>query len=82
MTLSLRQINKVDHQFQRLETIMSTAFNDLTTYFKHQWLYGVVPMQMWNFHTTLRRTNNLSEGKLYFFPFFFILNRDHKLSGF
>ena len=71
MTLSLGQINEVDHQFQRLETMMSTAFSDLTTYFKHQWLYGVVPMQMWNFHTTLHRTNNISEGKPYFFSFFF-----------
>ena len=71
MTLSLRQINEADHQFQRLETMMSMAFSDLTTYFKHQWLYGVVPTQMWNFHTTLHRTNNLSEGKPYFFPFFF-----------
>ena len=82
MTLSFRQINEADHQFQRLETMMSMAFSDLTTYFKHQWLYGVVPTQMWNFHTTLHRTNNLSEGKPYFFPFFFILNRAHKLSGF
>ena len=70
MTLSLTQINEADHQFQSLEATMSTAFSDLTTYFKHQWLYGVVPMQIWNFHTTLYRTNNLSEGKPYFFPFF------------
>ena len=70
MTLSLRQINEADHQFRRLKTMMSMAFSDLTTYFKYQWLYGVVPTQMWNFHTTLHRTNNLSEGKLYFFPFF------------
>ena len=70
MTLSLRQINEADHQFQRLETTMSTAFSDLTTYFKHQWLYGVVPTQMWNFHTTLHRTNNLSQGRLFFFLFF------------
>ena len=71
MTLSVRQINEADHQLQRLERIMSTAFSDLTTYFKHQWLYGVVPAQMWNFHTTLHRINNLSEGKPYFFHFFF-----------
>ena len=70
MTLSLRQIDETDHQFQRLKTMMSTAFSDLTTYFKYQWLYGVVPTQMWNFHTTLHRTNNLSEGKSYFFPSF------------
>ena len=70
MTLTLRQINEADHQFQRLKTIMPTAFSDLTTYFKYQWLYGIVPTQMWNFHTTLHRTNNLSEGKLHFFPFF------------
>ena len=76
------QINEVDHQFQCLETMMLTAFSYLTTYFKHQWLCGVVPMQMWNFHTTLHRTNNLSEGKTYFFPFVFTLNRKHKLSGF
>ena len=71
MTLSLGQINEVDHQFQRLETMMSTAFSDLTTHFKHQWLYGVVLTQMWNFHTTLHRINNLSEGKPYFFLFFY-----------
>ena len=35
MTLSLRQINEADHQFRRLETMMSTAFSDLATYFKH-----------------------------------------------
>ena len=70
MTLSLRQIDETDHQFQLLKTMMSTAFSDLTTYFKYQWLYSVVPTQMWNFHTTLHRTNNLSEGKSYFFPFF------------
>ena len=28
MTLSLRQINEDDHQLQRLERIMSTAFSD------------------------------------------------------
>ena len=81
MTLSLRQINEADHQFQHLETMMSTAFSDLTTYFKHQWLYGVVLTQMRNFHTTLHRINNLSEGKPYFF-LFFILNREHRLPGF
>ena len=70
ITLSLRQINEADHQLQRLETMMSTAFSDLTTYFKHQRLCDVVPTQMWNFHTTLHRINNLSEGKPYFFPFF------------
>ena len=70
MTLSLRQINEADHQFRRLETMMSTTVSDLATYLKHQSLYGVVPTQMWNFHTTLYRTNNLSEGEPYFFPFF------------
>ena len=82
MTWSLRQIYEADHQFQRLGIMMSTTFSDLTTYLKHQWFEGVVPTQMWNFHTTLHRTNNLSAGKPYFFPFFFILNREHKLSGF
>ena len=48
MTLSFKQINEADHQFQLLETMMSTAFSDLTTYLKHQWLYGVVPTPMWN----------------------------------
>ena len=52
MALSLMPINEVENQFQRLETIISTALSDLITYFKHQWPYGVVPMQIWNFHTT------------------------------
>ena len=46
MTLNLRQINEADNQFQRLGTMMSTAFSDLTTYFNHQWLYDVFPTQM------------------------------------
>ena len=36
MTLSFKQINEADHQFQLLETMISTAFSDLTTYLKHQ----------------------------------------------
>jgi hypothetical protein len=37
--------------------------NGLLSYFKNQWLFGVVPMQMWNFHDVSHRTNNTSEGK-------------------
>jgi hypothetical protein len=46
MALSLMPIDEVGSQFQRLETIMPTSLGDLLLYFKHQWIYGVVPIQM------------------------------------
>lgn len=63
MALSLMPINEVENQFKRLQTIMSTSLDDLLLYFKHQWMYGVVPIEMWNFHNVDHRTNNTSEGK-------------------
>jgi hypothetical protein len=73
MALSLLPIDEVANQFQRLHAIMPTPLNDLLSYFKHQWMYGVVPIQMWNFHDISHRTNNTSEGEeisnLYLFHF-------------
>ncbi|CAF4759282.1 unnamed protein product, partial [Rotaria sp. Silwood2] len=63
MALSLMPINEVESQFQRLETITSTSLGDLLLYFKHQWVHGVVPIQMWNFFDVHHRTNNTSEGQ-------------------
>jgi hypothetical protein len=63
MALSLIPIDEVRSQFQRLQTIMPTSLNDLLLYFKHQWMYGVVPLHMWNFFDVNHRTNNTSEGK-------------------
>lgn len=37
--------------------------SSLFAYFEHQWMYGVVPMLMWNFHKSIHRTNNNSDGK-------------------
>ncbi|CAF3068902.1 unnamed protein product [Rotaria sp. Silwood2] len=62
MTLSLMSINAVENQFQRLQTIMSTSLSDLLLYFKHQWMHGVVPIRMWNFHNVNHRTNKTSEA--------------------
>ncbi|CAF3596017.1 unnamed protein product [Rotaria socialis] len=63
MALSLMPITEIDNQFQRLQTIMATSLSDLLVYFQHQWMHGVVPMHMWNFHHVKHRTNNTSEGK-------------------
>ena len=63
MALSMMPIDQVESQFQRIQTNMSTSLNGLLSYFKHQWMCGVVPMQMWNFHTVKHRTNNTSEGE-------------------
>jgi len=63
MALSLMPIDEVQSQFKRLETIMSTSLGDLLLYFKNQWVDGVVPMKMWNFHNVIHRTNNTSEGE-------------------
>ncbi|CAF1539602.1 unnamed protein product, partial [Rotaria sordida] len=62
MALSLMPNNEVENQFQRLQTIMSTSLSDLLLYFKHQWMHGVVPIRMWNFHNVNHRTNNTSEA--------------------
>ncbi|CAF4668553.1 unnamed protein product, partial [Rotaria socialis] len=62
MPLSLMPITEIDNQFQRLQTIMATSLSDLLVYFQHQWMYGVVPMHMWNFHNVKHRTNNTSEA--------------------
>ncbi|CAF4941082.1 unnamed protein product, partial [Rotaria socialis] len=62
MALSLMPITEIDNQFQRLQTIMATSLSDLLVYFQHQWMYGVVPMHMWNFHNVKHRTNNTSEA--------------------
>ncbi|CAF4422128.1 unnamed protein product [Rotaria magnacalcarata] len=62
MALSLMPMDQVESQFQRLQTIISTSLGDLLSYFKHQWMYGVVPLQMWNFHDVIHRTNNTSEA--------------------
>ncbi|CAF3977882.1 unnamed protein product [Rotaria sp. Silwood1] len=64
MALSLMPMDQVDNQFQRLQSIMSTSLSDLLLYFKHQWMYGVVPIQMWNFYSVDHRTNNTSESEL------------------
>ncbi|CAF3522798.1 unnamed protein product [Rotaria socialis] len=61
MASSLTPIDEVKNQFKRLQTIMSTLLGDLLLYFKHQWMYGVVPIEMWNFHNVDHRTNNTSE---------------------
>lgn len=63
MALSLMPIDEVECQFQRLQTIISASLNDLVSYFKHQWVHGVIPIRMWNFHDADHRTNNTSEGK-------------------
>jgi hypothetical protein len=63
MALSLMPIDEVRSQFQRLQTIISSSLNSLILYFKNQWVYGVVPIQMWNFHNVDHRTNNTSEGE-------------------
>ncbi|CAF3653882.1 unnamed protein product [Rotaria socialis] len=75
MALSLMPMNEVRDQFQRLKSIMSTSLCDLISYFEHQWLDGVVPLQMWNFHNTIHRTNNVSES--YNFRFATRLSRKH-----
>ena len=63
MALSLMPIDEVQTQFQRLQTILSTSLGDLVLYFKHQWVHGVISIQMWNFHDLKHRTNNTSEGE-------------------
>ncbi|CAF4570128.1 unnamed protein product, partial [Rotaria sp. Silwood2] len=75
MALSLMPINEVENQFIRLQTIMSTSLGDLLLYFKHQWMYGVVPIEMWNFHNVDHRTNNTSEA--YSLRFATRLSRKH-----
>ncbi|CAF1067528.1 unnamed protein product [Rotaria sp. Silwood1] len=62
MALSLLPKDQVESQFQRLQTTTSPALGDLLLYFKHQWMYGVVPLEMWNFHDVIHRTNNTSEA--------------------
>jgi hypothetical protein len=73
MALSLLPIDEVVSQFQRIQTAMPTSLGDLLSYFKHQWMYGVVPIHMWNFYDVNHRTNNTSEGEqitvLYLFHF-------------
>ena len=56
-------IDEVERQFQRLQTIKSSSLGDLLLYFKNQWMHGVVPIHMWNFHDANHRTNNTSEGE-------------------
>ncbi|CAF4361592.1 unnamed protein product, partial [Rotaria sordida] len=63
MALSLLPKEQVESQFQRLQTTTSPALGELLLYFKHQWMYGVVPLEMWNLHDVIHRTNNTSEGK-------------------
>ena len=63
MALSLIPIDQVKSQFQRLKSIMSASLDDLFLYFKNQWVDGVVPIKMWNFHDVDHRTNNTSEGE-------------------
>ena len=63
MALSLLPMNEVGTQFQRLDSNVPPQLNDLFAYFKHQWMYGVVPMRMWNFYEATHRTNNTSEGE-------------------
>ncbi|CAF3906972.1 unnamed protein product, partial [Rotaria sp. Silwood1] len=61
MALSLMPVDEVERQFQRLQTITSSTLSDLLLYFKNQWVHGVVPIHMWNFHDADHRTNNTSE---------------------
>ncbi|CAF0907729.1 unnamed protein product [Rotaria sordida] len=63
MALSLLPKDQVESQFQRLQTTTSPALGELLLYFKHQWMYGVVPLEMWNFHDVIHRTNNTSEDR-------------------
>jgi hypothetical protein len=63
MALSLMPIDEVQRQFRRLQTVLSSSLNDLLSYFQHQWMYGTVPMGMWNFHDVNHRTNNTSEDE-------------------
>ena len=72
MALSLMPMNEVANQFQRLRTVMPAKLSGLLTYFEHQWMFGVVPLRMWNFSESNHRTNNTSEGKyllINIFPF-------------
>jgi hypothetical protein len=62
MALSLIPIDEVGSEFQFLQANMPTSLNALLSYFKNQWMYGVVPMRMWNFFDADHRTNNTSEG--------------------
>jgi hypothetical protein len=71
MVLSLNPIDEGESQFQRLQTITSIALGDLLLYFQHQWMYGVVSIQMWDFHDINHRTNNISEGEPTAFPHLF-----------
>ena len=66
MALSLMPMNEVENQFQRLQSTLSESLRDLVAYFEHQWLNGVVPLHMWNFHNVFHRTNNTSESKTTF----------------
>ncbi|CAF4087926.1 unnamed protein product, partial [Adineta steineri] len=63
MALSLMPIDEVEDQFKRLQTIMTTSLDNLVLYFKNQWVHGVVPIHMWNFHEVTHRTNNICEGE-------------------
>jgi hypothetical protein len=63
MVSSLMPIDEVESQFRRLETITLTSLGDLLLCFKHQWMYDILPIQMWNFHDGNYRTNNASEGE-------------------
>ena len=75
MALSLMPIDEVANQFQRLQAILPTKLNGLLSYFKNQWLFGVVPLKMWNFHDVTHRTNNISEGEEIALLYLFHLKR-------
>ncbi|CAF1052262.1 unnamed protein product [Adineta steineri] len=62
MALSLMPIDEVEDQFKRLQTIMTISLDNLVLYFKNQWVHGVVPIHMWNFHEVTHRTNNICEA--------------------
>ena len=63
MAPSLLPIEEVGRQFERLQTSIPPQLTGLVSYFKHQWMFGVIPMRMWNFSDLTHRTNNTSEGK-------------------
>ncbi|CAF1395389.1 unnamed protein product [Rotaria sordida] len=62
MALSIMPIDEVEREFQRVQSITSSSLGDLLLYFKNQWVHGVVPIHMWNFHDANHRTNNTSEA--------------------
>ena len=62
MALGLMPVSEVERQFKRIRSIVSTALDDLFTYFDRQWINGNIPLMMWNCHNLDHRTNNISEG--------------------